>query len=277
METIKTTNPDLKGTLILPDPGRLMRVPVAELQEPETTPAPTSSELDQAAEAAKEVEAAEAASTAVGQPIVVGTPAPKAGESTTYTGNVAPPAAQTQAPPQAGILNTFDPATQPVLSGGSMGTTLQQGPASPIAVAQPTLAATITSVPATAPSVNGPAPELVAANQVAQQTALDQGLPPPPPISNGPPAELIPGSTIPVISIDTSEPALAADGLGETAPDTLPTLGEAYRSANRAPSTRRLPRRQPSPQPSYASGPSEPSEPSAPQKSQAPVRVIKEG
>lgn len=267
IETIKTTNPDLKGTLILPDPERAMRFQVAELQEPEAAPAPTSSELNQAAEAAS------TASTDVDQPIVVGTPVPKAGESVTYTGNLAPP----QEPAEPATSNPFGPATQPVLSGGSMGTTLQQGPASPIAVTQPTLVATITSVPATAPSVNGPAPELVAANQVAQQNALDQGLPPPPPISNGPPAELIPGSTIPVISIDTSEPALAADGLGETAPSTLPTPGEAYRSANRAPSTRRLPRRQPSPQPSYTNGPSEPSEPSAPHQPHAPVRVIKEG
>lgn len=157
-----------------------------------------------------------------------------------------------------------------------MGTTLQQGPATSIAAAQPTLAATITSVPATAPSVNGPAPELVAANKVAQQKALDQGLPAPPLSGGGPPAELVPGTTIPVISIDTSEPALAADGLGETAPSTLPTPGEAYKSANRAPPTRRLPRRTPSHQPAYTSGPSE-SSPAPPQQSQAPVRVIKEG
>jgi hypothetical protein len=156
-----------------------------------------------------------------------------------------------------------------------MGTTLQQGPATPIAATQPTLAATLTNVPATAPSVNGPAPELVAANQVAQQKALDQGLPPPPPISNGPPAELVPGTTIPVISVDTSEQALAADGLNESAPSTLPTPGEAYKSANRTSSTRRLPRRQPSPQPSYSGGPSEPSAPAT--QPQAPVRVIKEG
>jgi DNA-directed RNA polymerase II subunit RPB2 len=271
METIKTTNPDLKGNLILPDPGRLMRVPVAELEEKEPTPASTAAELTQAREAS------EAASTAVDQSMATVATVPNEGKTTPFTGGLPTAPSQAQAQSQAGILNAFGPATaQPQLS--NMGTTLQQGPASPIAAAQPSLAATITSVPATAPSVNGPAPELVAANQVEQQRALDQGLPPPPPLSGGgPPAELVPGTTIPVISIDTSEPALAADGLGETAPDTLPTLGEAYRSANRAPSTRRLPRRQPSPQPAYTSGPSEPSEPSASHQPRAPVRVIKEG
>ena len=262
---------------MLPDHERARRIQETRLEENESSSAPTASELDQAAEEAEAAETAEAAAATAGinQSIVAGTPVPKSGETVNYTGNLAPP--QTAATAAPVTSNVFGPATQPLLSGGSMGTTLQQGPASPIAVAQPSLAATVTSVPATAPSVNGPAPELVAANQVEQQKALDQGLSPPPPISNGPPAELVPGTTIPVISIDTSEPALAADGLGETAPSTLPTPGEAYRSANRAPSTRRLPRRQPSPQPSYASSPSEPSEPSAPHQPHAPVRVIKEG
>lgn len=266
MDTIQRENPNLKGVQILPDPGKAIRIEEHTLQKSQPTYVPTAVELEQ------EEEAAEAA----GQSIVVGTQAPKPGESATYTGNVVQSAVQTQAAAAPATSNPFGPATQPVLSGVSMGTTLQQGPATSIAAAQPTLAATITSVPATAPSVNGPAPELVAANKVAQQKALDQGLPAPPLSGGGPPAELVPGTTIPVISIDTSEPALAADGLGETAPSTLPTPGEAYKSANRAPPTRRLPRRTPSHQPAYTSGPSE-SSPAPPQQSQAPVRVIKEG
>ncbi len=161
----------------------------------------------------------------------------------------------------------FGPATQT-----TMGTQLQQGPASPVAAAQPTLAATLTSVPATAPSVNTPAPELVAANQVAQQKALEQGLAPPP--SLAPPAQLVPNTTVPIISVDTSPEALQNDGLNETAPESLPTPQDAYKSATRAPSARRLPRRQPSAQPLVESS-SQPPQPSAP--AQGPVRVIKEG
>ena len=274
LDTIRRENPDLTGVSILPDPEQVL-----ELQEPEASretarPAPTAKAIEQA-QTALELESKEEEQT-----MVNGAEVPKPGQTAIYTGNaVAEAQSQTQAPSQAPVTsNAFGPASQKSTENvNSMGTTLQQGPASAIAAAQPTLAATITNVPATAPTVNGPQPGLVAANQVAQQTALDQGLPPPPPLSGGgPPAELVPGTTIPVISIDTSENALAADGLSETAPSTLPTPGEAYKSANRAPSTRRLPRRQPSPQPAHSGG-SESSSSAPSQQPQAPVRVIKEG
>lgn len=263
IDSLRASNPQLVNKAPIPT-AITLQVPERPVQKPKTAaPAPTAEAVNQAAEAI---------GTAVPKPNV-----PPPGQTVPLTnvqqgnqqGNLQPNA-QPNAPAPAPGANQQGGAAP------SMGTTLQQGPASPVAAAQPSLAATITNVPASMPTVNAPPPELVAANQVAQQKALDQGLPPPPPLTNGPPAQLVEGTTIPVISVDTSEQALALDGLNEEAPSTLPTPGEAYKSANRAPSVRRQPRRQPSPQPQY--GGSAPADFSpSPQQSQAPVRVIKEG
>lgn len=274
MQTIKEQEPQLNKLETNIDLRLVTAIRPAQSEVTKTIAslAPVATAAEVAAAAGEEDEAVE---TITGAPPVGTTVrfAPPTNSAAPAPAASAAPSVGTAAPATA----IFNPATGQ--SGGaqpSMTTTLQQGQASPVAAVQHTLAATITSVPATVPTVNGPAPELVAANQVVQQKAIEQGLPPPPALTGGgPPAEIVPGSTIPVISVDTSEQALALDGLNEEAPTSLPTPNEAYKSASRAPSTRRLPRRQPSPQ-SYAPQQSDAQESAAPQ-SHAPVRVIKEG